>query len=280
MGPIEDGDLMLVNYPATAVGRGGGSQARALVRKGGALGKHKDKPALAPPSQASRARREVPLGVQRAPTPLEQPMQHAPVNPIGMCGPSTLSIGVRAVPACLLGDMPAVLGRTLSYTAGKRMLLVASASTGSGVSGVGVLSVTEEIALAVVVACVIAVITTPLDVMRTRALALLVEESSCATLASKEDAPAALGRDQAEGTTSHQHNGGGGTMILRAAAELRDAGRESRGAAYFAGTVPRILWNGICVGATTPLRSLGYYWVRDGVILQLFDSAASSAKLS
>ena len=36
--------------------------------------------------------------------------------------------------------------------------------------------------------------------------------------------------------------------------------------------VPRVLWNGIVVGAATPLKSLGFYLARDGVVLlELFD---------
>jgi hypothetical protein len=57
-------------------------------------------------------------------------------------------------------------------------------------------------------------------------------------------------------------------------AELRAEVRTRGGGVLFAGIVPRILWNGLCVGAASPLRSTGFYWVRDGLILQLFDHAA------
>ena len=40
------------------------------------------------------------------------------------------------------------------------------------------------------------------------------------------------------------------------------------------GVVPRILWNGLVVGAATPLKSVGFYLARDGVILELFDEVA------
>ena len=45
----------------------------------------------------------------------------------------------------------------------------------------------------------------------------------------------------------------------------------------FAGVVPRVLWNGIVVGAATPLKSVGFYLARDGVILELFDEVARSS---
>ena len=47
----------------------------------------------------------------------------------------------------------------------------------------------------------------------------------------------------------------------------------------FAGATQRLLWSGLCVGATSPLKSAGYYWVRDGVILELFDDVSPALPL-
>lgn len=263
--------------------------------------------------------------------------------------PAALWLGVRAVPACLLGDLPAVVGRAVGYAAAKPVLLAAAAGAAqfdgspgvsaaggaikaasigggvagsvvgglggaAGVGGVGisggggggalayeVLSVSSEVAVAVCVACVVALATTPLDVVRTRAIALLVDEAAAApgcedraALRGGARAPPAAGEKtgagQERGVRAHRGSGravlaaprvpaeargsdggggmtqpsGGGTMILRAVAELREEGKRSGGAAYFAGAMPRLLWNGVCVGGTTPLRLLGYFWCATG----------------
>ena len=69
------------------------------------------------------------------------------------------------------------------------------------------------------------------------------------------------------------------TCLSTSLTELRAAAEREGSGVLFAGLTPRLLFNGLCVGATAPLRATGYYWVRDALILQLFDQAQSSGSI-
>ena len=64
--------------------------------------------------------------------------------------------------------------------------------------------------------------------------------------------------------------------IELAARNLQESAARDGVGVLFVGVVPRVLWNGLVVGAATPLKSVGFYLARDGVILELFDEVARS----
>jgi hypothetical protein len=169
-------------------------------------------------------------------------------------------LGVRAYPICLMANLPEIVTRLLTYKSLKAFLL--SFDGGALAQEGGVLALTDEVVAAVICACAVAALATPLDVLRTRTLQLILSD----------DESLRSGDDEAVAAASADPTG-----IRRAAAQLSDATRRDGAAILFAGAVPRVLWNGCVVGATTPLRSVGFYWARDGVILQLFDSVSSAA---
>ena len=103
-------------------------------------------------------------------------------------------------------------------------------------------------ALFVSAAIVCALITTPLDVARTR---LLLERA---------DAPAGGARDGALRVQTP-------ARLARTVASIaRDEGVD----ALFRGAALRVLYTGVVVAALIPLRTLGYVAVRDWVILGNF----------
>ena len=142
--------------------------------------------------------------------------------------------GLSAYPVSVLTDLPAILCRTSLYSYWK-------SSLGSGAAP---LAQTEAATVAIAIA--VAAITTPLDVLRTTTL---------------------------QGQLNDTRGKARPVAAIASAVRTLRARVESDGASVlFAGMVPRVLWNGIVVGAATPLKSLGFYLARDGVVLlELFD---------
>ena len=160
----------------------------------------------------------------------------------------------------MAAELPPLVARVFCYKA----LSSALRALGGGalLEEGGVLPIADEVAAAVAVACAVAALATPLDVLRTRTLQILLADNE----------------ERIQDGAPSEAAAADPTGIKRAAAELAEAARRDGTAVLFAGTAPRVLWNGCVVGATTPLRSVGFGWVRDGVILQLFDSAAGAAR--
>ena len=102
----------------------------------------------------------------------------------------------------------------------------------------------------ILAAAVCSIATTPFAVARTRIL--LATDLSPRT--TRKDAAAAPPV-------------GGGQGVRECLRELQES--EGRGA-LFAGWRVRLLYNGVLVAALVPLRSLGYYGLRDAVILEFF----------
>ena len=161
----------------------------------------------------------------------------------------------------MAAELPPLVARVFCYKA----LSSALRALGGGalLEEGGVLPIADEVAAAVAVACAVAALATPLDVLRTRTLQILLADNE----------------ERIQDGAPSEAAAADPTGIKRAAAELAEAARRDGTAVLFAGTAPRVLWNGCVVGATTPLRSVGFGWVRDGVILQLFDSAAGAARI-
>ena len=132
-----------------------------------------------------------------------------------------LDVGRRRYPTLVATEVPYSLLRLV----GVALLDAEFPPTGRGV---GVAS-----ARTAVVAAVAALATTPLDVVRTRALL---------ATASNERAPGVVGA-------------------------LRGIAAAEGGDALFAGAAARVLYNGIVVAAVIPLRSLFYTGLRDALIL-------------
>ena len=132
-----------------------------------------------------------------------------------------LDVGRRRYPTLVATEVPYSLLRLV----GIALLDAEFPPTGRGV---GVAS-----ARTAVVAAVAALATTPLDVVRTRALL---------ATASRERAPGVVGA-------------------------LRGIAATEGGDALFAGAAARVLYNGIVVAAVIPLRSLFYTGLRDALIL-------------
>ena len=170
-------------------------------------------------------------------------------------------LGACAYPTCVAAELPPLVARVFCYKA----LSSALRALGGGalLEEGGVLPIADEVAAAVAVACAVAALATPLDVLRTRTLQILLADNE----------------ERIQDGAPSEAAAADPTGIKRAAAELAEAARRDGTAVLFAGTAPRVLWNGCVVGATTPLRSVGFGWVRDGVILQLFDSAAGAARI-
>ena len=157
--------------------------------------------------------------------------------------------------------------------------------------------------ITVLIACAVAVATTPLDVARTRILQRILCAYEGQRILAKFNANGSNDTDVEELRRALRDVGLGKETVRKVAKYDADASqrpglavhrelllREQTAAALedlrtrverdgpavlFAGATQRLLWSGICVGATSPLKARGYYWVRDGVILQLFDSVAS-----
>ena len=69
------------------------------------------------------------------------------------------------------------------------------------------------------------------------------------------------------------------TGLVAGVADVRAAVARDGPRVLFAGAVPRLLFNGVAVGATVPLRTTAFFWLRDGFILQLFDEGAGAIGL-
>ena len=167
-----------------------------------------------------------------------------------------IGLGARAYPACVIADVPATCARVATYRAWKEGLAAGA--------GVGLLQ--DEI-VTVSIACAVAALTTPLDVWRTRTVQLLCADTDGdgvldAVQPGFKPLPGAIVSSDPTGLSTS-------LTELRATVEQEGTG------VLFAGLTPRLLFNGLCIGATAPLRATGYFWVRDALILQLFDQAQS-----
>ena len=78
----------------------------------------------------------------------------------------------------------------------------------------------------------------------------------------------ASGARDAARTSSERGGKAAGGQGVRAC--LRELERSEGRAALFAGWRARLVYNGVLVAALVPLRSLGYYGLRDAVILEIF----------
>ena len=157
--------------------------------------------------------------------------------------------GFSKVPILLAADLPYVLSRTVVVAALRELLASDSTSLQPLVTMATQASpLLREQALFVSAAVLTSLVTTPLDVARTR---LLLERA-----------------DEAASVT------GGELLPIQSPARLWDMavaiGRDEGVSALFRGSLLRVLYTGVVVAALIPIRTLGYVAVRDWFILESF----------
>lgn len=161
----------------------------------------------------------------------------------------SLREGLSKVPILLAADLPYVLSRTVVVAALRELLATGSTTLQPLLTMASEASpLLREQALFVTAAVLTALVTTPLDVARTR---LLLERA---------DEAASLK--------------GGELLPIESPARLWDTvaaiGRDEGVEALFRGALLRVLYTGVVVAALIPIRTLGYVAVRDWFILERF----------
>ena len=199
------------------------------------------------------------VGRGRSFTPQEDDEQADAQAALGL----SIREGLSKVPILLAADLPYVLSRTVVVAALRELLASDSTSLQPLLTMATQASpLFREQALFVTAAVVTALITTPLDVARTR---LLLERAEAASL-----------------TTGGGDGGGGGgggeggapLLPIQSPARLWESvaaiGRDEGVEALFRGSLLRVLYTGVVVAALIPIRSVGYVAVRDWFILESF----------
>lgn len=168
---------------------------------------------------------------------------------VGALGLS-LREGFSKLPILLAADLPYVLSRTVVVAALRELLATGSTALQPLLTMASEASpLLREQALFVTAAVLTALVTTPLDVARTR---LLLERA-----------------DEAASRLA-----GGELLPIESPARLWDTvaaiGRDEGIEALFRGALLRVLYTGVVVAALIPIRTLGYVAVRDWLILERF----------
>jgi hypothetical protein len=144
-----------------------------------------------------------------------------------------------------------------------------------------------DVGVSILFATLAALAMAPLELVRTRTLQTWLDErraagggggaarvasaSSLAQLLDTQPAPAASASAQAAGA-----DGAAGQRSITAIylATLAESVGSRSVRALYAGALTRAAWIGLCFGLVTPLRVLAYGWLRDELILELFDGQA------
>ena len=237
-----------------------------------------------------------------------------------------LQLAIAAFPACVAADLPAIFARVLAFQSLRQsdwLVALTAASTAAASSPSPLPPLLVEELLTVGIACVVALLTTPIDVVRTRTLQRVLSSYESYRLFRTFDTDGTRDLDASElramlrakgiecdderakellqrydddrsdrldlgefrklerngelrrrGVTA---GGGGGGAEAAAISDLKTLVEREGVGVLFAGAAQRVLWSGLCIGATQPLRANGYYWVRDSVILELFEKSTTAA---
>ena len=201
---------------------------------------------------------------------------------LGAEAQAVLRLGASAYPISVLAELPPVLARAFVFGA---LYLRAGGAASLGLPS----SLLADEGVYVVIACVVALVCTPLDVWRTRTLQQLVlaeaGRGGGATAPGRTSTDSFVRDAPVYGADTHfdlrrsarfvfcfdMAAGATGTLV-----ELIELTKRDGPSVLLKGAVPRVLWNGIVVGGTLPLRATGYLVARDSIILTIFDTVAGS----
>jgi hypothetical protein len=191
-----------------------------------------------------------------------------------------LDLGVSMFLPSVLTYLPLTLIRVFVY----RTWRGAALGTDAAAAGVPLL---VDVGVSILFATLAALAMAPLELVRTRTLQTWLDErraagggggaarvasaSSLAQLLDTQPAPAASASAQAAGA-----DGAAGQRSITAIylATLAESVGSRSVRALYAGALTRAAWIGLCFGLVTPLRVLAYGWLRDELILELFDGQA------